>query len=268
MTGIWCFQSRDSTKQPSSIVLAPDFTTLTELSSWFRRPSDSVCGSLRAADARRGVFVLALVYLRRRPALVAALAIGSAVMLALMYVEYAGGYRHHGHLFVLLMLLLWLGASASPVGRPTPGWLTFVLAVQVVAGVYFVALDFKRPFSESKDLALRRPARQIIVVAQPHYLSVGPPPTGYLGRPIYYAISGDIVKGSYLLYDEVRVRGASEDEIIGEIARFASERGTDVFVVVSHWKSNRLGARLIGFPYDTIEHDEGNTAVYVFKRPT
>ena len=107
-----------------------------------------------------------------------------------------------------------------------------------------------------------------IVVAQPDFLSyAGPPLSGYLGHRIYYAVSGGVVRGSYLWYDNVRARGASEDEIVTEISQFSKGLSTDVFVVASHWQSRRLGDRVAAFPTNTIEGDERATTVYRFKRP-
>jgi len=218
-------------------------------------------------------FVLALVHLRRRPALIAAFASGTVMMLALMYVEYSGGYRHHGHLFVLLVLVLWLGAIRVGAGLPrrAPLWFTAVLIAQAVAGVYFVSLDYARPFSASRDLArffANSPVEIPIVVAQPNFLSyAGPPLSGYLQRKVYYAMPGGVVRGSYLWYDEVHGRGAPDATIVSEIAQFAKDLATDVYVVVSHWDAPALGPRLTDLPQNLIEGDERTTAVYLFKRP-
>jgi hypothetical protein len=219
------------------------------------------------------LFVLALVHLRRRPALIAAFVAGSGLMLGLMYVEYSGGYRHHGHLFVLLVLVLWLATIRVGAGpsRLAPYWFTAVLAMHAAAGVYFVTLDYLRPFSASKDLArffADQPAQVPIVVAQPAFLSyAGPPLSGYLQRKVYYAMPGGVVRGSYLWYDEVHGRGAPDSAIVNEIARFAKDLGTDVYVVVNHWDAPALGTRVTDLPQNLIEGDERTTAVYLFKRP-
>jgi len=217
------------------------------------------------------ILLLAIVHLRRQPTLAAALIAGTAAILALIYVEYSGGYRHHGHLFLLLLLMVWLHSSRAGVDRATPRWFTSVIATQVVAGLFFVALDFERPFSASMALAQffkGEPELIPIVVAQPDFLSyAGPPLSGYLGHRIYYAVSGGVVRGSYLWYDEARARGASEDEIVTEITQFARGLGTDVFVVASHWDSRRLGESVAEFPPGTIEGDERGTKVYRFKKP-
>jgi hypothetical protein len=62
-------------------------------------------GHFTAAIVGVAILLLAIVHLRRRPSLVAALTAGSAAIMALIYIEYSAGYRHHGHLFVLLLQL-------------------------------------------------------------------------------------------------------------------------------------------------------------------
>jgi hypothetical protein len=228
-------------------------------------------GHFTAAIVGVAILLLAIVHLRRRPSLVAALIAGSGAILALIYVEYSAGYRHHGHLFVLLLLIVWLDASRAGQNRAMPRWFTTVVAAQVVAGLFFASLDFERPFSASMAVATffkGEPHMVPIVVAQPDFLSyAGPPLSGYLGHRIYYAVSGGVVRGSYLWYDNVRAKGASEDEIVTEISQFSREVSSDVFVVASHWESRRLGDRVAEFPPATIEGDERGTKVYRFKRP-
>jgi hypothetical protein len=218
------------------------------------------------------ILLLAVGHVRRQPSLVAALVAGTGAILSLIYVEYSAGYRHHGHAFLLLLVIVWLQASRAGAARATPRWFTAVVMTHVAAGLFFVWLDVERPFSASKDLAQffkSEPELVPIVVAQPDFLSyAGPPLSGYLGHRIYYAVSGGVVRGSYLWYDEARARGASEDEIVTEITQFARNLSTDVFVVASHWRSRRLGERIAAFPPATIEGDERGTEVYLFKKPT
>ena len=167
--------------------------------------------------------------------------------------------------------MVWPDASRAGPNRATPRWFTTVVAAQVAAGLFFAALDFERPFSASMAVAQffkGEPQVIPIVVAQPDFLSyAGPPLSGYLGHRIYYAVSGGVVRGSYLWYDNVRAKGASEDEIVTEISQFSRDVASDVFVVASHWESRRLGDRVAEFPPATIEGDERGTKVYRFKKP-
>lgn len=215
------------------------------------------------------LFLLTLVHCSRRPALAVAFATGTALIVGLLYLEYSGGYRHHGHVFILTILMLWLAGDPLRAGRAAPRWFAPILVIHLAAGAYFVALDINRPFSASKDVAdflSTRPRDIPIVVAQPQYFSyMGPPLSAYLQQRVYYAISHGVVRGSYLWYDDARVRGADEDEIAGEIGRFAADLATDVYVVSSHWDSARLGQRIAEFSQDTIEGDERATVVHLFK---
>jgi len=118
------------------------------------------------------LFGAGAVALRRdRAALVTYLA-GSIAILAFVYLKYTGGLRHHGHLFVLLLLAVWMTHAEGPHSRPvlgaalerdipthvqSHGWwnalLVTLLLTQAAAGAYFVVEDIRKPFSVSKELA-------------------------------------------------------------------------------------------------------------------
>lgn len=214
----------------------------------------------------------ALFHLRRRWEISAALIAGTVVTLALIYVEYSGGYRHHGHLFVLALALFWIAAATSNIGAPK--WLTPILVVNTLAGAYFVSADVLRPFSESKAVAeflAGQGDRLPVVVAQPGLLSYqGPELSAYLRHRVYYASGGGLAKGSYLQYDTARLRGASADEIEREVDLLSRNAGSDVLVVTSHWDSAMLGEPIFAPRIATIEGDERNTVVhrYVRRRET
>ena len=216
------------------------------------------------------VLALALFHLRRQPALVAALVAGTAVMLGLMYVEYSGGYRHHGHVFILLVVVFWLAAAANPKRQPTPAWFTAILVAHLVAGAYLVQDDLRRPFSASTavaDYVNHLEPKLPVVIAQPNLLSYeGPPLSAYINQRVLYATRFGVVRGSYLEYDQAHARDASEDEINAEIESFAEQEQSDLYIIVSHWRPNSLGQPLYVFPQSTIEGDEGTTAIYRFDR--
>lgn len=216
------------------------------------------------------VIAAALIHLRGRFALRAALVAGTIMVLSLIYVEYTGGYRHHGHIFVVLLAVMWLHMASRSRLTPSPEWFTAILAAQMFAGVYFVSADVARPFSDSRLIAhylSAQPHTMPIISAQPTLLNYeGPELAAYLRRHIYYATAAGVVPGSYMWYDRAHARDASEDEIVGEIDRFANEIGSDVLVVTSHWDPKSLGAPLYAPSEPTIEGDERNSAVYLYSR--
>jgi hypothetical protein len=217
------------------------------------------------------ILAAALFHLRTRAIAAAGLLAGTAVTLAPMYIEYSAGYRHHGHLFILLLAVMWIAATS---GARTPRWLTPILVANVVAGIFFVGADIVRPFSESKavaDFLAQQGDRLPVVVAQPGLLSYqGPELSAYLQRRLYYASGGGLDKGSYLQYDQAHLRGASATEIANEIDLLSRSTGSDVLVVTSHWDSPILGEPIFTPRVPTIEGDERETVVhrYIHRRET
>jgi len=224
------------------------------------------------ALASVGLFAMVLWSLRRSAPAALLFGAGTVAIAALLYVEYSAGYRHHGHFFILFIVALWV-AMGSRGGKGAGSVrgnyaLTVLLVVQVLAGAYFVYADAIRPFSFAKQVAAyvrALPPRVAVVVAQPEFLSyVGPPLSAYLQKPVYYAFSKGVVKGSYLVYDHVHRRGATDEQIVHDIAEVSDRFGTDVYVVANHWTPVIFGPPVVTFS-DHLVPDEQNCAIYLFR---
>src|SRR5205085_8712959 len=90
---------------------------------------------------------------RRTPGLLALWVSGLVALLGFGYVEFPGSIRHHGHLFVLFLLVVWWArsyAGQAMLRRLLP----VVLALHAIGGVVAVGADVARPFSRSRDAAL------------------------------------------------------------------------------------------------------------------
>ncbi len=205
---------------------------------------------------------------RRHRAALTIYLVGAASILIFVYVKYSGGLRHHGHLFIVTILALWVARRGMPPARSSRA-LVAVLACQLIAGIYFVADDLRNPFSFSKELAdyvRTLPKAVPVVVAQHAFLNMaGPPLSGYLQRPVTYVLAHRIVRGSFLETDAEHQRGATEHEITVMLRRFADERGTDVYVVTNNWQPTSFGPALAHFDRH-IEGDERTADVFLFRR--
>lgn len=82
------------------------------------------------------------------------LGIGAMTIFSFFFLR--GWERHHGHMFLLLFVVLWWIASdnkQSENKRSIPSWfLSVILLVQVPGGVYALAQDFLKPFSHAEAL--------------------------------------------------------------------------------------------------------------------
>jgi hypothetical protein len=276
----------------AAYVPLPDFTSsapwnsnlLFGASSLARRAQTTVPAILGA-----GLFAIALFALRRdRAALVTYLA-GSFAVLAFVYLKYTGGLRHHGHLFVLLLVAVWMTRAAqndtvaaepalarqsAALAAPAAGWwntvLVMLLLAQAAAGAYFVVKDFREPFSVSKALAdyvRGLPSSAEVVVAHPAFLNyAGPVLSGYLQHPVPYLLSRRVVHGSYMLPDAEHRSGASTEQIVAQAAHLAAEGGRDVYVVTNNWAPAELGHPVAHFDRH-LEGDERSVDVYVIHPP-
>jgi hypothetical protein len=206
--------------------------------------------------------------LRRDRAAVTALIVGTGLMLAFIYLKYSGGMRHHGHAFILLIVAIWIARRGVRPARASRA-LVALLVCQAVAGLYFVVQDLREPFSFSKDLTeyvLKLPRTTPVVIAEPAFLSfTGPVLSGYLRKPVTYVLSDRVVRGSFMTPDAERQRGATEDQIVAQLRRFAAERGSDVYVVTNNWEPAAFGPPLAHFDRH-LEGDERTADVYLFRR--
>jgi hypothetical protein len=235
------------------------------------------------------LFGAGAVALRRdRAALVTYLA-GSIAILAFVYLKYTGGLRHHGHLFVLLLLAVWMTHAEGPHSRPvlaaalerdfpthvqSHGWwnalFVILLLTQAAAGAYFVVEDIRKPFSVSKELAdfvRGLPPSSEVVVAHPAFLNyAGPVLSGYLQHPVPYILSHRIVRSSYMQPDAEHRAGASAQQIVAQARRLASDCLRDVYMVTNNWEPAELGVPLAHFDRH-LEGDERSVDVYIIHPP-
>jgi hypothetical protein len=108
---------------------------------------------------------------------------------AFSYSKYPGSLRHHGHLYLALLVAMWLASSGRQSGLPgsADSLRRGLFALQAVAGIWIGAADWMKPFS-----ANRRAAEWIAAGDFGDYLLAGSgshPVSGvgmYLGRPVYY----------------------------------------------------------------------------------
>lgn len=142
-----------------------------------------------AIGAVAGVALLALSAwaLRRRREALGVFLLGTATMLTVTLFFWHTWLRHHGQIWLLFVICLWLATVAG--GRRR--WFTAVLVVQLLAAAQAWAADARRPFSCARETArwLSRPEhRDAILVGSVDFAAQAV--AGFLKRPIYYPQSG------------------------------------------------------------------------------
>jgi hypothetical protein len=150
--------------------------------------------------------------LRRRPG-ACAVWIGSAVfVVGFIYtkIQYASASRYYGHIFLGLVAALWLVPAMGAIGgddertaRTRSRLFTAILVAQLIAGMFVVAIDWKYPFSNGRNVASylqRHHLQDAVLIGQPDVSASTV--AAYLNRDIYYQSGGRF--GTYILWDKQR----------------------------------------------------------------
>ncbi len=174
------------------------------------------------------LFILAAVslLLRRTPAALLLYLGGTLGFLTFMYIKYIGFLRHQGHLFILLLLSLWLAGEHvfpdtgrhpeesrenPPRKRPPQKWatvagglfITLLLAANAYAGLLSSVLDGKYVFSRGKETAGYIKANgweNSFIGGHRDYAMITV--TGFLPNPMYYPRSDRM--GNYIIWNNQR----------------------------------------------------------------
>lgn len=195
--------------------------------------------------------VFGSLFLRCGPALLLYV-VGSGGLVAFSWLIYEGSLRHHGHLLLLLMAALWLtrvigrtdfgrdGAPPESVeALPRRAALVgLLLVVNVAAGGYAVARDWRDPFSAGREVADYIRAHglaELPIVGQRDVVAAVV--TDYLGQPIYCPALGREVP--FLRWSVASRRPVDDAEAIRQARDLAARQHSEVLVILSMSRARR-----------------------------
>ncbi len=183
------------------------------------------------------LYALSVTILRRRPAVLAVFALGSAAMLLITLFQWYGWARHHGQLYLLFVACWWLSRvdvehreTAATAGLASRV-LTVVMALQVVAGAYAWVTDLVRPFSNASRVGayLREPGfADAVLVGSLDYAAQGV--AAYVDREIYYPQSRSF--GTFVRWGPER-QAVPSTRVLEDAVALLRERGRDVVVILN-----------------------------------
>ncbi len=170
------------------------------------------------------------------------------MMLLFKYLLYVGYVRHHGHFFILLIVCLWLEKLYSKDSEPKTSFfakavnfaeshkrsfINTLLVIHLAVGIGASAIDWVRPFSQSKNTA-----RYIQSNGLANLPILGdtdtstPAVAGYLDRPIYYARRQQY--GSFVVFDGKLGQDFAEAMLLEEVQAFAHRKRSDVLILLNY----------------------------------
>ncbi len=179
-----------------------------------------------------GILAVPFALLRRNRVQLTVWATGTAGILAFAYFLHSGSLRHHGHMFILFLLCLWLvrqgeslDSTREPEGqfsrRGEPRWAArlfgLILCAQVLACSLAILSDWQRPFSNSRDAAgwiVANGWKDGLIVGSHDVFTMGI--ASWLEKPFYSPETRHFSINS--VWHGRKSLGVSEDEVLRQVA--------------------------------------------------
>lgn len=208
-----------------------------------------------------------LVLLRKPTALLTYL-LGTVGLLSFFYIKYFGGIRHHGFLFLLFIMVVWIynseGERQKAKGEKNKGrrlesgivrtlmaaprWLEkslnpmliLILSIHFVGGLIAVSMDYRHVFSYGKAAAEFIKARQMqemLMVGERDYAVSTI--VGYLEKDQIYYPRGNRY-GSFIIWDKARTQEVSDAQVIQKAMELGVESRQEILVILNHELSSDL----------------------------
>jgi len=197
-------------------------------------------------------FYFLFLFARRIPIMLVYIS-GTVIYLIFHYIKFHGYNRHHGHLFLLLIICLWLThyiKENALIFKPLdilsglcrkilPGVILLILAVNLFAGIYSVWMDWNLPFTAStaaikyiKETGLDRlPIAGDVddaILAFPAYLE----------RSIYYPRTD--TTGTFVTYNStIRWRKMMYWGILQRIEKLQKTEKEDILIILNYRLTDR-----------------------------
>lgn len=175
---------------------------------------------------------------------------GNIAIFLFSYLKFLGSVRHHGHLFILLLVSIWIFHSHDlylcfnqtklaifnkiqkiSTQKLLNRCLTIILCTQVFSGIYAYSIDFAYPFSTSKQVAQyiekQRLDEHLIFGSEDFIIS---PIAAWLDRKIYFSETSKF--GSFINWNK-REKKTPQTKI-NQINKLIKNNNKGLFLILSY----------------------------------
>ena len=189
-------------------------------------------------------------------------------LLVFFYVKHSGHIRHHGFVFIVFIMIVWIYRFCDEVKlpadinyyserleRPLSYMLTLILFVHLIGGMIAVYMDSKYVFSHAK-----RAAEYITDNGLTNMLMVGEKDTaatavvGYLDKDRIYYPRGQRF-GSFIIWDKSRLEKVSDRTVIEQAEALGEQHGENVLIIMNRQMDK---AAVEGCPIMHLAHFSGS----------
>jgi hypothetical protein len=202
------------------------------------------------------LFTFVVTMLIRKPIALFFYLVSSLEILAFTYTKFLGSPRHYGHLYIILIVALWLASYYPPsqlLIQPLTrlphrlqialnNWLNFVrqrqivfigivLSAQLLAGIVSFTRDLTLPYSASREtakfIAANHLENMFIVGSEDYAVS---PISAYLNRKIYYPEINRL--GSFVLFTSQR-EVLDSDTVLEKAKQISQQKQSQILLILN-----------------------------------
>ncbi len=203
-----------------------------------------------------GLFGFSMLMMIKKPIALLFYSLASLEILAFTYAKFLGSQRHYGHLYIILIVALWiesyyansqvilkfLDKISHQFSKIISHWSSFahyhkksfilmILWLQVIAGVVAFSRDLITPYSSSKvtaEFIKNNDLSEHFLVGSEDFTIA--PISGYLNQKIYYPETKEM--GSYVLFTNDR-NIVDDAEIIKQMSQIIASEDKNILLILN-----------------------------------
>ena len=206
------------------------------------------------------LFLFSTLLFIRKPIVLLMYLMGTLGILLFTYIRYWGDLRHHGHLFLILIVCLWISHYYSETDillnlikryflifnkqiinfeqftrKYRKFFIQIILCIHLLAGSLAFTYDLSFPFSQGKavaDFIKNQDLENMMIVADTDGST--PVVSGYLNKPIFYPRSNRL--GTFAIWNNQRI--ISEKELLSRVVEITSKDYKNTIILLSYLPTN------------------------------
>lgn len=184
--------------------------------------------------------------LLKRPTALLIYLVATFGLLAFFYVKYYGSMRHHGFLFITLLMTGWIYRDCPEISLPFKrlnvlpqrlfsSFFTFIFIFHFIGGMTAVALEDRYVFSYGKQVAeyiSEENKQDMVMVGEIDYAASTI--VGYLEKDEIYYVHGSRF-GSFVRWDDVRIPDIDipDAQVIEEANTLRTQVSQDILIIMN-----------------------------------
>ncbi len=190
------------------------------------------------------LLLFSVLFLLKRPTALLIYLTAIFGLLVFFYIKYYGSMRHHGFLFITLLMTGWIYKDCPEVNlRPKilndlpqrlfSPFFTFIFICHFIGGITAIGLEHRHVFSYGKQVAeyIRANNMQDMqMVGEIDYAASTI--VGYLEKDQIYYVHGNRF-GSFVRWDDIRVPDATDAQAIESAETLGAETSEDVLIIMN-----------------------------------